>query len=121
MRSTARRADPDESRSGRVGPGAGDLPPAPARYGSRVTQAKDNAKAPAVPAESVPPGSAEADTDATETTPAVETDPRKRFKAALDRKNATPGTHPGSQAEGSNDLKSSNGKRQRQFRRKSGG
>jgi hypothetical protein len=78
-----------------------------------VTEAKDDAKAPA--------GTAETQTDSAEGTPAVETDPRKRFKAALDRKNATPGTHPGSQAEGSNDLKSSNGKRQRQFRRKSGG
>jgi hypothetical protein len=83
-----------------------------------VTEAKDDATAPAVP---VPSGSAEADTDSAEATPAVETDPRKRFKAALDRKNASPGTHPGSQAEGTNDLKSSNGKRQRQFRRKSGG
>jgi hypothetical protein len=77
-----------------------------------VTKAKDDAKAPAaVPAE----------TDIDSATPEVETDPKARFKAALDRKNSTPGTHPGSQAEGSNDLKSSNGKRQRQFRRKSGG
>ena len=85
----------------------------PGRYGSRVTEAKDDAKAPAGldPAEP-----AEGATDAE-----VETDPRKRFKAALDRKNASPGTHPGSMAEGNNDLKSSNGKRQRQFRRKSGG
>ena len=74
-----------------------------ARYGSRVTEAKDDA----------------GEADAAE--PVVETDPRKRFKAALDRKNATPGTHPGSMAEGSNDLKSSNGKTKRQFRRKSGG
>ena len=82
-----------------------------------MTEAKDDAKAP----ESVPPGSAEADSGSADPAAAVETDPRKRFKAALDRKNATPGTHPGSQAEGNNDLKSSNGKRQRQFRRKSGG
>jgi len=90
--------------------GCGEGGPPPARYGSGVTKAKDDSKAPAAtPA------------DAQEADPAVETDPKARFKAALDRKNATPGTHPGSQAEGSNDLKSSNGKRQRQFRRKSGG
>ena len=93
------------NRSGRAG-----------RYGSRVTEAKDKTKAPAAaaPAEPEAPVTAEGD-------PEVETDPRKRFKAALDRKNASPGTHPGSMASGSNDLKSSNGKRQRQFRRKSGG
>jgi uncharacterized protein DUF5302 len=108
-------------RPGAALPGAGQPAIAAARYGSRVTEAKDDTKAPAAAAEPVPPGAAEADPDSAETAAAVETDPRKRFKAALDRKNATPGTHPGSQAEGSNDLKSSNGKRQRQFRRKSGG
>jgi hypothetical protein len=91
----------------------------PGRYGSRVTEAKDDAKA---PAGEVPPVSAEtAAVDADTATPAVETDQRKRFREALERKNATPGTHPGSMAEGGSDLKSSNGKRQRQFRRKSGG
>lgn len=93
------------------GCGAGVHPPA--RYGSGVTKAKDDSKAPETDTGSEPDTGAE--------TPEVETDPKARFKAALDRKNATPGTHPGSQAEGSNDLKSSNGKRQRQFRRKSGG
>jgi hypothetical protein len=88
----------------------------PGRYGSRVTEAKDDAKAPAGLDPAVP-----TDGDTDPAAPAVETDPRKRFRAALDRKNATPGTHPGSMAEGNNDLKSSNGKRQRQFRRKSGG
>ena len=52
---------------------------------------------------------------------APEDDARRRFREALDRKNATPGTHPGSQADGGNNLKSSNGKRKREFRRKSGG
>jgi hypothetical protein len=74
-----------------------------------VTEAKDDAKAPTGSDENEP-----AETDA-------ETDPRARFRAALERKNATPGTHPGSMANGGNSLKSSNGKRQRQFRRKSGG
>lgn len=86
------------------------------RYGSRVTEAKDDAKAPA----GLDPDAPEA-ADPETAAEAVETDPRARFRAALDRKNATPGRHPGSMAEGSNDLKSSNGKRQRQFRRKSGG
>jgi hypothetical protein len=87
----------------------------PGRYGSRVTEAKDETKAPADTA------AADSAEPAEETAPELETDPRKRFRAVLDRKNATPGTHPGSMAEGNNDLKSSNGKRQRQFRRKSGG
>jgi hypothetical protein len=91
-------------------------PEHPGRYGSGVTERKDDAEAPAGihPADPAEPAEASAD-------PEVETDPRKRFRAVLDRKNATPGTHPGSMAEGNNDLKSSNGKRQRQFRRKSGG
>jgi hypothetical protein len=80
-----------------------------------VTEAKDDAKAPTGSTETDP--AADADSDA----PASETDPRAKFRAALERKNATPGTHPGSMANGSNSLKSSNGKRQRQFRRKSGG
>jgi Family of unknown function (DUF5302) len=50
-----------------------------------------------------------------------EDDVRRRFRAALERKNATPGSHPGSQADGGSHLKSSNGKRKREFRRKSGG
>ena len=85
-----------------------------------MTKAKDDAKTPAAQPPAAP---AEADLEeATESAaPAVETDPRKRFREALDRKNANPGTHPGSMAEGNSDLKSSNGKRQRQFRRKSGG
>ncbi|HST83993.1 MAG TPA: DUF5302 domain-containing protein [Kineosporiaceae bacterium] len=84
-----------------------------------MTEAKNAAKAPAgeVPPAPVSPAAEGAESAA----PAVETDPRKRFREALDRKNATPGTHPGSMAEGGSDLKSSNGKRQRQFRRKSGG
>jgi hypothetical protein len=36
--------------------------------------------------------------------------PRRRFREALERKNATPGTHPGSQLDGGSHLKSSNGK-----------
>jgi hypothetical protein len=84
-----------------------------------VTEAKNDAKAPAA---EVPPVSESSAVEGAESAaPAVETDPRKRFREALDRKNATPGTHPGSMAEGGSDLKSSNGKRQRQFRRKSGG
>jgi hypothetical protein len=51
----------------------------------------------------------------------IETDPKARFRAALDRKNATPGTHPGSQADGGTAMKSSNGKKKREFRRKAGG
>jgi hypothetical protein len=50
--------------------------------------------------------------------PADET--RRRFREALERKKATPGTHPGSQAAGGHTMKGSNSKRQRQFRRKSG-
>jgi len=91
----------------------------PGRYGSRVTEAKNEAKAPAGDVSPVPASPAEVDAESA--APAVETDPRKRFREALDRKNAKPGTHPGSMAEGNSDLKSSNGKRQRQFRRKSGG
>jgi hypothetical protein len=84
------------------------------RYGSWVTEAKDDAKAPAGPDSATP---ADADT----TAEAESTDPRERFRAALERKNASPGTHPGSMANGGNSLKSSNGKTKRQFRRKSGG
>jgi hypothetical protein len=51
----------------------------------------------------------------------AEDDVRRRFREALERKNATPGTHPGSQVDGGSHLKSSNGKRKREFRRKSGG
>jgi hypothetical protein len=51
----------------------------------------------------------------------VEDETRRRFREALERKNATPGTHPGSQVDGGSHLKSSNGKRKREFRRKSGG
>jgi hypothetical protein len=86
------------------------IPGGRAGYGSRVTEAKDDAKA--------GPEAAESGSAAPE---AAETDVRKRFREALDRKNATPGTHPGSQVEGANSLKSSNGKTKRQFRRKSGG
>jgi Family of unknown function (DUF5302) len=50
--------------------------------------------------------------------PAAET--RRRFREALERKKAAPGTHPGSQAAGNTTLKGSNGKRKREFRRKSG-
>jgi hypothetical protein len=90
----------------------------PERYGSRVTEAKDHAQAPAADPET-PAAAPAAAAEPQEA--AVETDPIKRFRAVLDRKNANPGRHPGSMAAGSNDLKSSNGKRQRQFRRKSGG
>jgi Family of unknown function (DUF5302) len=48
------------------------------------------------------------------------TDPRERFREALERKNSSPGTHPGSQSNPGSRLKGSNGKTKRQFRRKSG-
>jgi hypothetical protein len=51
----------------------------------------------------------------------AEDETRRKFREALERKNATPGTHPGSQVDGGSHLKSSNGKRKREFRRKSGG
>ena len=80
---------------------------APARYRSSVTEAKHDPS------------------DSTDQTPQpdqpVATDAKARFREALDRKNATPGTHPGSQADGGTAMKSSNGKRKREFRRKSGG
>jgi hypothetical protein len=47
-------------------------------------------------------------------------DPKERFRQALERKNARPGTHPEAHTDGGGRLKSSNSKRQRQFRRKSG-
>ena len=81
---------------------------APARYRSSVTEAKRDTQA-------VP------DPETPDSETPVETDPKARFRAALDRKNATPGTHPGSQADGGTAMKSSNGKKKREFRRKAGG
>jgi hypothetical protein len=77
---------------------------APARYRSLVTEAKDDAP------EAEPAAEPESAQD----------DARRRFREALERKNANPGRHPGSQTDAGSHLKSSNGKRQRQFRRKSG-
>jgi hypothetical protein len=68
---------------------------APTRYRLAVTEAKDDEAAP-------------------------EDEARRRFREALERKNAKPGSHPGSQAAAGNQLKGSNGKRKREFRRKSG-
>jgi hypothetical protein len=83
---------------------------APARYRWSVTEAKHDTQA--VPDPETPdPASAEQP---------VETDPKRRFREALDRKNATPGTHPGSQADGGTAMKSANGKKKREFRRKAG-
>jgi hypothetical protein len=76
---------------------------APARYRSKVSEAKDDAPVDSEPA-----------------TEAPQDDVRSRFREALERKNANSGQHPGSQSEVGSHLKSSNGKRQRQFRRKSG-
>ena len=88
---------------------------APARYRSSVTEAKHDTQA--VPDPETPePVSSEQPSELP-----VETDPKARFKAALDRKNATPGTHPGSQVDGGTAMKSSNGKKKREFRRKAGG
>jgi hypothetical protein len=94
---------------------------APARYRSSVTEAKRDSKAAAdkVSADSgSDAGSSEAPAEQTELS--AEDDTRRRFREALERKNATPGTHPGSQVDGASHLKSSNGKRKREFRRKSG-
>jgi hypothetical protein len=85
---------------------------APARYRSSVTEAKRDTQA--------VPDSETSEREASEQ-PIEPTDPKARFKAALDRKNATPGTHPGSQADGGTAMKSSNGKKKREFRRKAGG
>jgi hypothetical protein len=90
---------------------------APARYRSFVTEAKDDTPASAE-IESAQESAAE---PAPESEPvSAQDDARRRFREVLDRKNATPGQHPGSQVDGSSQMKSSNGKRQRQFRRKSG-
>jgi Family of unknown function (DUF5302) len=86
-----------------------------------VTEAKRETKA---AADEIPPdsGSDPASPDVAEhAAPSVEDETRRRFREALERKNATPGTHPGSQVDGASHLKSSNGKRKREFRRKSGG
>lgn len=45
---------------------------------------------------------------------------QKRFREALERKNALTGEHPGNAGSRGQKLKGSNTKRQRQFRRKSG-
>ncbi len=81
------------------------------RYGSRVTEAKKAAKAPAGQDQAAP----------ADETPEVSTDPKERFRAALERKNASPGSHPGSQAHAEKGMKSSSGKTKREFRRKAGG
>ena len=94
-------------------------PDAGERYGSWVTEAKKNDKAPAGQDAADPAVTADAGTD--EAAAPESTDPKERFRAALERKNASPGTHPGSMANGGKDLKSSNGKTKREFRRKSGG
>jgi Family of unknown function (DUF5302) len=86
-----------------------------------VTEAKRDAKA---AADEISPdsGSDPASPDGAEHPElSVEDETRRRFREALERKNASPGTHPGSQVDGGSHLKSSNGKRKREFRRKSGG
>jgi hypothetical protein len=45
---------------------------------------------------------------------------QRRFREALERKNALSGEHPGNAGAQGQKLKGSNSKRQRQFRRKSG-
>ena len=47
-------------------------------------------------------------------------DAQRRFREALERKNALTGEHPGNASSPGQKLKGSNNKRQRQFRRKSG-
>jgi hypothetical protein len=91
---------------------------APSRYRSSVTEAKHDTKA---AADENPPDPASSGAESEQTELSAEDDTRRRFREALERKNATPGTHPGSQVDGSSHLKSSNGKRKREFRRKSGG
>jgi hypothetical protein len=98
-----------------------------ARYRWSVTEAKHDTKAvpdPETPdaasAGQSPDSAPEASGQPGPSAPA-EDDVRRRFREALERKNASPGTHPGSQADGGNQMKSSNGKRKREFRRKSGG
>jgi Family of unknown function (DUF5302) len=92
---------------------------APARYRSSVTEAKRDAKTAADEIAPDPADAAATESDQTELSAEDET--RRRFREALERKNASPGTHPGSQVDGASHLKSSNGKRKREFRRKSGG
>jgi Family of unknown function (DUF5302) len=98
---------------------------APARYRSSVTQAKRDTKAAAGKnsPDSKTPEAPEIPEDAQgeQAELSVEDETRRRFREALERKNASPGTHPGSQVDGGSHLKSSNGKRKREFRRKSGG
>jgi hypothetical protein len=45
---------------------------------------------------------------------------RRKFRAALEKKNSRPNDHPDSHPTGGSHLKGSNGKRKREFRRKSG-
>jgi hypothetical protein len=98
---------------------------APARYRSSVTEAKRDTKAaagkktPDPKSPETPEAPDEAQGEQGELS--VEDETRRRFREALERKNASPGTHPGSQVDGGSHLKSSNGKRKREFRRKSGG
>jgi hypothetical protein len=80
---------------------------APARYRSKVSEAKDDAPV-------------DSDLESDPAAGSDQDDARRKFREALERKNANPGRHPGSQTEVGSHLKSSNGKRQRQFRRKSG-
>ena len=88
----------------------------PARYRSAVTQAEHDEKTPVDADPATPDPAAEAPEDESPQDAA-----RRKFREALERKNSTPGSHPGSQADGGSHLKSSNGKRKREFRRKSGG
>jgi hypothetical protein len=90
----------------------------PARYRSSVTEAKQNQKPAPEPATTTAVTTEQAPDQPEQP---AESDVRRKFREALERKNATPGTHPGSQADGGNQMKSSNGKRKREFRRKSGG
>jgi len=92
---------------------------ATARYRSPVTEAEHDKKTRTDQAAPAPEPDQQATPEPVEES--AEQAARRRFREALERKNATPGTHPGSQADGGSHLKSSNGKRKREFRRKSGG
>ena len=64
---------------------------------------------------------ASADGSADSTADPALSEAQRRFKEALDRKKAATGEHPGNAGSAGQKLKDSNSKRQRQFRRKSGG
>jgi Family of unknown function (DUF5302) len=58
---------------------------------------------------------------AADATPAAEDDVRAKFRAALDKKHGTTGANATPHTPGSSAVPTSNDKRTRQFRRKSGG